>query len=285
MKQYFVNGQFLPAAKAKLGVEDIGLLRGFGIFDFFSVRGGKPLFMDFHLQRFIHSAEGMGLAMPLDFEALKKTIHQLLLLNNTFDAGIRLVLTGGYSPNSYLPTQPNFFILEQNFSYPDQERYRKGVSLLFHQYTREIPEVKTTNYVVPILQAKKLQEAGAFDLLYHDGQEVSESSRSNFFAVLPNQRILTPNRNILKGITRQHVLEVAQFTNYTVAEGPLSLSDLAQAEEAFLTSTIKGILPVVQIDGQWIGNGKIGAVTQELMAYWEDYVDQYLEALPLPNAS
>ncbi len=283
MKQYYVNGEFLPAEEAKLGIEDIGLLRGFGIFDFFSVRGGKPLFLDFHLQRFIHSAEGMGLSLPLDSEALKKTIHQLLLLNNTFDAGIRLVLTGGYSPNSYLPSQPNFFILEQNFSYPDPELYSKGVSLLFHQYTREIPAIKTTNYVVSILQAKRLQEAGAYDLLYHDGQEISESSRSNFFVVLPGQRILTSSRNILMGITRQQVLEVAKFTNYTVEEGRLSLSDLAQAEEAFLTSTIKGILPVIQVEGQWIGNGKVGAITQELMAYWDDYVEQYLDALPLPN--
>jgi len=281
MKHYFFNGQFVPAAEAQLGVEDIGILRGFGIFDFFSVRGGKPLFLDFHLQRFIRSAESMGLQVPLDFEALKNTIHQLFKLNNTFDAGIRLVLTGGYSPNSYLPVEPNFFILEQNFTYPDPASYQSGVSLLLHQYTREIPGVKTTNYVVPILQAKKLREAGAYDLLYHDGQEVSESSRSNFFAVLPGKRIITPHHNILKGITRQHVLEVAKFTSYTVEEKSLSLTDLAQAEEAFLTSTTKGILPVIQIDEHLVGNGKVGSLSQELMAYWEDYVEQHLKALPI----
>ena len=251
----------------------------FGIFDFFSVRGGRPLFLDYHLQRFANSAAGMGMELPMSLEALKKAVETLLKANNTFDAGIRLLLTGGYSSNSFTPTTPNFLILEQAFEYPNPELYANGIGLLTHQYTREIPGVKTTNYVVPILQSQRLREAGAADLLYHNGEQISESARSNFFAVLPGKRIITPAKDVLGGITRQHVLEVAKYTAYHAQEGDLTLADLSNAEEAFLTSTVKGILPVVKIDQKPVGNGKVGPLTQELMAYWEDYVEQYLERL------
>lgn len=279
-KHYYLNGALVPAAAAHIGVQDIGLLRGFGIFDYFSIRGGKPLFLDFHLDRFYQSAQGMGMKIPLDKAVLVDTIFQLIKTNQTFDAAFRLVLTGGYSPNSFSPTTPNFIIMEQAFPYPDPSQYEQGVHLLLHQYTREIPEIKTTNYIVPILQAKRLQETGAYDLLYHDGVEVSESSRSNFFAILPDKTIITPVKNILKGITRHHVLEVSKYTNYILKEAPLTLDVLNTAEEAFLTSTTKGILPVIKIDNQKVGSGRVGPVTQELMAYWEDYVDQYLEEIP-----
>lgn len=275
-KHYYLNGQMLPATDASLLLGDIGLLRGFGIFDFLAVHGGRPLFLDDHLQRFERSAQGMKMELPHSVAEIKTIIQQLMLANGTFDAGIRLVLTGGYSENSFLPTTPNFFIMDQTFKKPDPQQYQDGVHLLLHRYIRAIPEVKTTNYTVPILMAPRLKEKGAFEVLYHDGEQISECAVSNFFVVMPGNRIVTPKQNILRGITRQHVLEVAKFTNFTSEEGELSLADLAVAQEAFVSSTTKGILPVIQIDDQKIGDGKVGPVSQELMAYWEDYVEQYL---------
>lgn len=276
-KYSFLNGTFVAAETASIGLKDLGLLRGFGVFDFFLVKGGKPLFLDAHMQSFFRSAKGLRMSVPHTPEELRAIILEFLRKNNTFDAGIRLVLTGGTSPDGFSVVTPSFFILEEAYPYHAPELYDQGIRLLLHQHVRQTSSVKSTNYIVPILQNAKLREAGAQDLLYHDGQEISESSRANFFAVLPNRRIVTPIKNIFRGVTRQQVLEVARYTNYRIVEDSLTLSDLATASEAFLTSTTNGILPVIQIDGQPIGNGQVGAVSQELMAYWDDYVEQHLD--------
>src|SRR5690606_31992860 len=111
---------------------------------------------------------------------------------------------------------------------------------------------------------KKMIEQGAADVLYHMRGEVSEFPRCNFFLVKQDGTVATPSKNILHGVTRKHVLELAA-KKFTVKEETITMDDVHQAREAFLTSTTKRIIPIVQVDDTLIGEGKPGTTTLTLL--------------------
>jgi len=261
VKYYSVNGKTVAVEKATVQINDLGLLRGYGIFDFLKVENGVPLFIEDHLKRFRRSAKYMGLKLRYKLEELEQMVLELIKKNKFKNGGMKIVLTGGYSENGYLPSpKANLFILLNTFTPPTELQYKKGVKLMLHEYIRELPEVKTTNYVVPIRLAKKLKLKKALDVLYIKNGYVSESSRSNFFIVKKDGTILTSDIGVLKGITRKRVMKLAK-KHYKLEEGKITIRDLKDAKEAFMTSTTKGALPVVTIDNIIIGKGKIGNVT------------------------
>jgi len=264
VKYYSVNGKIVSVKNAKVQINDLGLLRGFGVFDFLKIEKGVPLFIEDHLKRFQKSAKYMGLKIRFKQEELKKLIFELIEKNKFQKGGMKLVLTGGYSENGYLPSsKTNLFILLNTFTPPTKEQYQKGVKLMLHDHVRELPEVKTTNYIVPIRLANKLKLVRALDVLYYKNGYISESSRSNFFIVKKNNTILTSDVGVLKGITRKRVMKLVK-KHYKLKEGRMTVRDLKSAKEAFMTSTTKGVLPVVTIDNIIIGNGKPGIVTGHL---------------------
>ena len=261
VKYYSVNGKTVSVKNAKVQINDLGLLRGYGIFDFLKIEKGVPLFIEDHLKRFQRSAKYMGLKIKFSAAEIKKMVLQLIKKNKFQEGGVKIVLTGGYSENGYLPaSKTNFFILLNQFTPPSKEQYSKGVKLMLHEHIRELPEVKTTNYIVPIRLAKKLKLVRALDVLYYNNGHISESSRSNFFIVKKDNTILTSDIGVLKGITRKRVMKLAK-KHYKLKEGKITIKDLKNAKEAFMTSTTKGALSIITIDNIIIGNGKPGEVT------------------------
>lgn len=266
IKFHIVNGEIRPATEANLNITDLGLLRGYGIFDYFQIKGGKPFFMDDHLRRFYRSAEKMQLQVNYEFEELKEQIWQLIEANGNNTCGIRLVLTGGYSEDGFTPKASNLVILQHPFKNWDPAIFTEGVRLITHEHVRTMPEVKTTNYYTAILLIPQMKAANAIDVLYHDSNGlVSETSRSNFFIIDEAGTLITAKDKILHGITRGYTLDVAKDL-LPVEERTFNLSEIAKASEAFVTSTTKGIVPVVQVDKIQIGDGKPGPLTQQLMA-------------------
>lgn len=275
IKYHSVNGKIVPVAEAVLNISDIAILRGYGMFDFFLVREGQPLFIKDYLNRFEHSARQLCLELPLSKAALESKIHELILANGLKEASIRLVLTGGCSPDGYAPARPNILIMEHPFPTHPRAAFEKGVKLMLHQYLRPFPIVKTTNYTVGIWLLEKMKKAGAKDILYHDGQIIAETTRANFFIVTPNDTIATAGEGVLKGITRMKVLEIAE-PQFKVEKRDLKLEELKTAKEAFITSTTRGVMPVVQIDDLSIGNGKPGEISNRLHHSFKDYVAKHL---------
>lgn len=261
-----VNGKLYPAEEASLNITDLGLLRGYGIFDYFQIKNGKPFFMDDHLRRFYRSAEKMQLEVGFEFEDLKKQIYQLIEANGTDTCGIRLVLTGGYSTDGFTPVSSNLVILQHPFKVWEEAIFTEGINLITHEYVRSMPEVKTTNYYTAILLIPEMKAANALDVLYYNSDGwISETSRSNFFIIDEAGKLITAVDKILHGITRGHTLDVAKDI-LPIEERNIHLSELKTASEAFVTSTTKGIVPVVKVGGDTIGNGKPGPLTQKLMA-------------------
>lgn len=274
IRYYNINGHLVPTEEAALKVNDLAILRGYGIFDYFLVREGVPMFLDDYVSRFFNSAQLMHLEIPFSASTLKDLIHELVETNGVPEAGIRLVLTGGYAEDGYTPINPNVLILEHPL--PNIPSNDIGVKILAHDYQRELPEAKTINYLTGIRLAGEMKAKGAVEILYHHNGIIREAVRSNFFLITEDHHIITAASEVLRGITRKNVLTVAK-NHFTVEERDVLLEELATAKEAFITSTIKGVLPVIQIGEQVIGDGKVGTVTRQLGTLLEEYAKAYIE--------
>jgi len=243
----FLNNQFLQEHEAKLQVKDLAVQRGYGIFDFLKFRDYHPVFFDDHLDRFFNSAKEMRLEIDCSRDQLKDIIVSLIKKNNNPDGGIRVTVTGGYSPDGYQITQPNLIISQHKFSSPTKEQFEKGLKLVSYSHQRQLPHIKTIDYLMAIWLQPWIRENNADDVLYQKGGIVCECPRSNFFIVTTDNRIITPGENILKGISRKKLIEIAK-NYFQVEEKNITLEDIANAKEAFISSTTKLVLPVVQID-------------------------------------
>lgn len=260
----FFNGNFIEEEKVYLHVSDLAIQRGYGVFDFFKVVNDLPVFINEHLDRFFNSAAGLELQPGLSKAELGNIAQGLINRNKLPYSGIKIMLTGGYSPDFYNPGgTPNLIITQQPMSPRPVGVFENGLKVITYEHVRELPEIKSINYITGVVLQQKLSAAGADDALYYKNGEVSEFPRSNFFIVTKDNKVITPSKNILKGITRMKTLELAR-KHFTAEEGTVTLDDIRNAKEAFITSTSKHITPVVQVDDVVLNNGKPGEVTRFL---------------------
>ena len=271
----FINGQFVSIQEARLGIRDLALLRGYGIFDFFRVKDNIPLFVDDHIDRFFRSSEITRLPLPYTKRALKDLVLELIELNNAHRSGIRLLLTGGYSEDAYTPASPNLVITQEPIKPLDASVYQNGVALITHEFQRELPTVKTTGYLTGIWLADKIKAAKAMDVLYYTQGHITELTRSNIFIVQQGNTIKTPAANILPGVTRKNILALPG-EKFKVEESVVTLDDLRKAKEVFITSTLKKVVPVIKIDETIYSGGKPGTVTLALLEQFEAFENTWL---------
>ncbi|NJK83331.1 MAG: hypothetical protein HC912_05440 [Saprospiraceae bacterium] len=152
MKYYNLNGHLVAKEDAYIHISDVGLQRGYGIFDYFVVLQGVPLFFDDYLDRFEHSAQFMDLPIPLSRAAMKKRILDLIAVNKTLDCAIKIILTGGFSEDGYTPASTsNLFILPMPAIKHQAKDVAQGIRLMTVDYVRDLPEVKSLNYVMSLI--------------------------------------------------------------------------------------------------------------------------------------
>jgi len=268
----YLNGDIIPADSACISPYDIGLLRGFAVFDLLRTVHGRPFLLAEHLKRLRDSAGHLGLRVPCTDAEIAEAIDELLERNGHDEATVRLVLTGGVSPDGmqFDPQTPTFFILTQDIHLPPDSLYAEGGKLVSHLHRRETPLAKTTNYLTMIQHRPSTEAAGALDLLYHDGEHVFEAASASVYFVRGNT-ILAPRDSVLWGTIGSYVLELAR-TRYDVLFTDVTLADAFSADEVFLTSTTRAVVPITAIDDTVIGDGKPGAITRELMAAYDEAV-------------
>lgn len=256
-----VNDTILPAAEAAIHISDMSVQRGYGIFDFFKIVHNRPVFLQEHLDRFFASAQAMRLDCPLSGEALTTAIEELIQKNSLPQSGMRLTLTGGYAADGYSIHQPNLLLTQQPLQLAQE--LQPGIRLITYEHQRQLPQVKTIDYLMAVWLQPHIVQQKAADVLYHQQETITECPRANFFIVSKQDELITPALNILPGITRKKLLELAT-RKMVVKEAPITIADLYEAREAFITSTSKHLLPVIQIDDITIGYGKPGPVTSSL---------------------
>lgn len=272
MHCYF-NGTIIPVEQASIKITDLSLLRGYGLFDYFRTYNGIPFQWDWYWARFSRSAEVLRLPVAMTQAQTAEVLAELYRLAGQPDIAYRFVLTGGYSPDSVSVIEPNFLIIAENLPKDNPEGRVRGIKVLPFEFVRDLPELKSTNYLHMIRLASEMKSQGAADLLYYKDGEVSELTRSNFF-IFKGDTLITPDKNILHGITRRVVLELAE-KDFKVEVRPLLAKELEEADEAFTTSTTKWVMPVVQIGRQIVGNGKPGERTLKLLEQFEGLVNEY----------
>ncbi|SIT77986.1 aminotransferase class IV [Pontibacter indicus] len=262
-------GEIVPLSEARLHISDLSVQRGYGVFDFVKVQQGIPLFLDDYLDRFYQSAQLMHLEVPLSREELKQVIADLTERNQLPEAGMKIILTGGYSEDGFTPMNPNLLISQLPLTLPSDEKVAKGIPIMTHDYVREVPEVKTINYSMGIRLLQEQKAVGAEEVLYAKNGIVSEFPRCNFFLVTHDNTVVTPAKNILKGITRKNVLLLAG-RRYKTEVRDIRLEEVLQAKECFLTSTTKRVLPIVRVDDVLISDGLPGEVSLQLLQDLKD---------------
>jgi branched-chain amino acid aminotransferase len=269
----YFNGELMPTEQASFKTNDLSVLRGYGMFDYFRTYNGVPFQWDWYWQRFENSAAMMRLPLPLNQAQTTDILAELYRLAQTPEVSYRFVLTGGYSPDSVSMVQPNLLILTENLPKDNPEGRTKGIKLIPYEFVRDMPEVKTTNYMHMIRLAQEMKAQNAADLLYYKDGEISELTRSNFF-IFKGDTLITPDRNILHGITRRYVMDLAT-PFFKIEVRPLRMEELADADEAFTTSSTKWVMPIVQIGRQIIGDGLPGKRTMKLWQLFEESVKDY----------
>lgn len=276
---FFINGKFTFAKEASISPLDLGLTRGYGVFDFLRTYQGKPFHLEDHLERLRYSASKLHLSIPHTNAEIAKIITELMQKNKFPETNIKIIVTGGESPDHIIPCgKDSFIILAYRLATYPEHYYTEGIRIITAQIDRFLPSVKSLNYIGAILALKKAKEKNAFEALYISPQnELLEATTCNFF-IVKQDTLITPKEGILKGITREIVLKLAR-EKMPVIERAIHRKELQECDEAFLTSSNKEILPVIGIDDEIIGDGLVGTFTKTLMQLFREYTQK-----PLWNA-
>ncbi len=273
---YYIDGEFVNEADALLPATDLSILRGYGVFDYLRTYAGKPFHLQAHLERLQNSARLIGLELPYSLEAMTSIIDETLNRNQFAESAIRIVLTGGDSPDNIVPVSGAARLIVMVTPAPviPAEWYSQGVKVITHRTERYLPEAKTLNYIPAIIALQKAQRQQAIDALYIDDQgNVLEGTTTNLFAFY-GDTLVTPGEGILHGITRQAILDVAA-DHFEVRVQDMDAETLLEADELFLTSSNKEICPIRQVDDVVIGNGKPGANTIHLHELFRAFTAEY----------
>ncbi len=264
------NGMLIPEDEAKLGITDLAIVRGYGIFDYFKSIQGKPIFIEDNIDRFYHSARLMDLPVNYSRLELKKMIDRLMQANNIPDSGIKILLTGGYSSDGYTITDPNLIISQHPIT-RDTSTEDQGIKLLPFEYHRPFSQAKSIDYVMGIQALKAAKKEGANDVVYVQNGFISECPRANFFLVSTDGKLLTASDDVLQGITRMKILALAK-EKIEVEVRDITLEDLKNAREAFISSTTKNITPVTSVLGYKDFGPGAGTVTRQLQLLLEELI-------------
>ena len=268
-----VNDRLVPADQASVLVTDLGIQRGYGVFDFFKTLQGKPVFLEDHLDRLYHSLSSLRLPFAYSLDKLKSMLHELINHNQIDNSGIRITVTGGYSPDGFAIAQTSNVIVTQQPLVVNNPP--AGIRLITFDHQRQLPHVKSLDYMMAIWLQSQIAEKNAQDVLYCPAGIVTECPRANFYIVTKDDRILTPKENILKGIIRKQLFRLVD--QYSIEESTISVEELYAAKECFITSTTKNILPVVQVNDKVISDGKPGTITQLLSTSLSGLISEHLE--------
>jgi branched-chain amino acid aminotransferase len=269
MNIYYVDGEFVPADRAMIPVDDLAIVRGIGVFDLLRTYNGRPYFLKEHVSRLLASAGSIDLSLPWSHDEICQVALETLSRNNLEEANIRIIVTGGSSADFMSPAgKPRLIVLVTPVPKLPEQWYLSGIKVITRKIKRINPGAKSINYLPAAMALRQAREQGAVEVLYLDDDDhVLEGTTSNVFAFVEGC-LVTPEQGILSGITRKVVLEIASG-NFPIERRDLPRQELLGAQEVFITGTNKGLVPVVDVDGTRIGDGRPGSVTGRITALLE----------------
>lgn len=279
----YLDGDFRPISEARISVLDWGFLRSDATYDVVHVWQGRFFRLDAHLDRFQRSVTRLRMRLPFDRAGLTEVLRECVRRSGLRDAYVEMICTRGRSPTfSRDPRDAeNTFIA---FAIPfgwiaDEAQRKRGLSVAISQVRRipadsVDPTVKNYHWLDLVAGLFEAYDAGRDNVILTDGAgNVAEGPGFNVFAV-SGGRVRTPDLGVLEGVTRATAIEICRRLGLEVAVAPLPVDQLRRADEAFLTSTAGGIIPITEIDGQPVGDGRPGPVTGRVTGlYWQLHED------------
>lgn len=282
MPRIWIDGSWIEKADAKISVFDHGLLYGDGVFEGIRAYGGRIFRLRQHLERLYASAKAIWLEVPVPFDVMARICEEAIRLNDLQDAYIRLLVTRGVGDLGLDPRKcpkASVICIADRIALFSPEVYERGLTMMtaatpVHHREGVSPRIKSLNYLAHILAKIEAIAAGADEaLMLEAGSGVSEGVGENVFCVRKRVVVTPPAyAGILRGITRDAVLEIAAQAGYEVRESNLTRYELFTADEMFLTGTAAELVGVVKLDGRVIGDGKVGPVTRDLAARFKALV-------------
>ena len=272
----YLNGEILPAESARISVFDRGFVFGDGVYEVIPVYGGRPFRLSHHLQRLDASLAAIRIANPMTHGGWEEVFRELTREHGPVDQSIYLEVTRGVAPRDHaFPSgiAATVFAYAQPLAYPAPEKVLAGVSAITVPDVRwSRCDIKTIALLANVLMRQKAVESGCAEAILVRNDCLTEGAASNIFTVSAGI-LSTPPRGpfILPGITRDLVIELAHRSNIPCVEREIRQVELLSADEVWMTSSTKEILPIVRIDGRDIGDGRPGPLHARLQALYQEY--------------
>ena len=266
----YINGRFTTTAERVIGVEDRGFQFGDAVYEVFKFVGKRPVFLLDHFRRMAHGLEAIEIRSPWDEAGFTSVMHELLA-RTAFDDGIVYIqVTRGEATRAHFypdDLQPTVVAYSRAFTFPDAAKKERGIRLVTTADLRwKHCDVKSVNLLANALAKKKAQRAGVDEVLLIDDGIVREGASSSFFVVRDGVVITHPlDEHILPGVVRDRVVSLAHGEKIRVDQRPLRENELFDVDEAFITSTTMGVMPVAAIDGKNMRRGNLTPRLQRLL--------------------
>ncbi|MFA4830840.1 MAG: aminotransferase class IV [Patescibacteria group bacterium] len=260
-----LNGKLIKTKDAVLPIDTIELMYGFGVYENLKIRNEKLFFVSDHVERLFYSAKQIDLQHNYKQKQVGGWIQELVKMNKIETANIKVILLGG--------KEPKLFIFMLNPLFVEKKDYRDGVKVITFAYERFAPQAKTLNMLPSYVAYQKAKAAGAYDALLLDrAGNITEGTRSNFFAIKGKILYTPPEKEVLSGITRKTVIDCATQNGYKIKEQDIPLTKIFDCDGAFLTNTSGKIVPIKTINKQSFA--KISNELQQLRNLYNQYLDK-----------
>lgn len=276
------NGRLVAAAEAQVPVFHPALYGAYGVYESIQVAGHVAFHLDDHLARLAKSAALLEMPLPHASDEIAAWLPALLAASQLDECLLRLFVLGadgGFAGDTFVwaqasPVYPASF-------------YRDGVGAVTFEGERALPQAKSLNTLVNYLARRQAQRQGEHEGLLQNHGALTEGSSSNLFALRAGRLLVPPPADVLAGVTADIVLTLAAQEQMEIVAAPLRVDEMGAWDEAFLTSTSRHIMPLVRIDGQPIGDGRPGPLTQRLSQRFEANFRAFITSqapLPAPQA-
>lgn len=262
---FAVNGRIVPAAEATVSVLDLGFLRGVGAFETLRTYGGHPHALGEHLRRLWESAASFGVAPFFSEIEVRRLLQEIRAKSGHAELRANFVVSPGeHISGVFGAGKPTWVIIARDVHAPPESSYEQGVGAVTFAATRHLPTLKTTNYLVGKTGLALAEKAGAHEAFYVSPEGyVTEGVTSNVL-VVQGRRVMTPVLDCLPGITKGGIRPLAEAAGLVWYECNLTRDDLYTADEVWITSAVRELMPVVSVDGKHIHDGKVGPWAKRL---------------------
>jgi branched-chain amino acid aminotransferase len=275
-----IDGVITAPEEAKISVLDHGLLFGDSVYETLRTYQGKPFLFSRHFARLQHSAQGLHLNLPWSSEQTFEQIQRTLIPG---ECRIRLVVTRGVGPLAADPetcTDPSAIIIVVPLGALPQQIYSDGVDVVISSVRRSqrLADLKSGSLIHQVLAYREAKEKKAFEaILLTADEKLSDGITSNIYLVRDG-KLMTPSHDagIVEGITRGVILDISRRMGLPVVEGFFPVSEIHNADEMFLTSTTREVVPIVKVDERAVGSGRPGPVTKRLLDAYRSEVQRLL---------